>query len=72
MFLASGEVQDEALKKSIEVAETDKLKAKLAACMEEMENGKSFSQAAYSQSLYDSISNRLLIPAERRDRKSVV
>ena len=30
-----------------------------------MQEGKSFSQAAYSQSLYDSISNRLLIPAER-------
>lgn len=65
MFLASGELQDEALKKSVEVAETGELRSKLGKCMEEMKEGKSFSQAACSQSLYDSISNRLLIPAER-------
>lgn len=65
MFLASGELQDEALKKSIAITETDALKEKLQRCAAEMEEGKSFSQAAYSQNLYDSISNRLLIPAER-------
>ena len=65
MFLASGEMQDEALKKSVDVAETPELKAKLQLCLEDMQEGKSFSQSAYAQSLYDSISNRLLIPAER-------
>lgn len=65
MFLASGELQDEALKKSISITETAPLKAKLEKCVAEMEEGKSFSQAAYANSLYDSISNRLLIPAER-------
>ena len=65
MFLASGEMQDEALKKSIGITQTQALKDKLEKCEEEMAEGKSFSQAAYSQELYDPISNRLLIPAER-------
>ena len=65
MFIASGEMQDEAVKKSIPVAETDGLKNKLETCITRMEEGQSFSQAAGEVKLYDSINNRMLIPAER-------
>ena len=65
MFLSSGEMQDEALKKSMTVAESEGLRAKLARCVEKMEGGLSFSQTAFEEKLYDPINNRMLIPAER-------
>lgn len=65
MFIASGEMQDEAVKKSLAVAETDGLKNKLETCITRMDEGQSFSQAAGEVKLYDSINNRMLIPAER-------
>ncbi|MGI5873995.1 MAG: type II secretion system F family protein [Bacillota bacterium] len=65
MFIASGELQDEAVKKSAAITETKALREKLGRCVSRMDEGSSFSQAAYGESLYDSISNRLLIPAER-------
>ena len=66
MFIASGEMQDNAVRKSMAVAETDRLKKKLEGCVTKMESGLSFSQAAGEEKLYDSINNRMLIPAERR------
>ena len=65
MFISSGEMQDEALKKSLPVVETAALKEKLERCIEKMEQGMSFSQTAYEEKLYDPINNRMLIPAER-------
>ena len=65
MFISGGEMQDEALKKSIPVTETESLKAKLERCAEKMEGGLSFSQAACDEKLYDPINNRMLVPAER-------
>ena len=65
MFISGGEMQDEALKKSLSVVEGDELKAKLERMIEEMDKGDSFSQAACTESLYDSVNNRMLIPAER-------
>ena len=65
MFISGGEMQDEAIKKSAEVAEPFALKEKLNRCIEKMESGKSFSQAAYEEKLYDPVNNRMLIPAER-------
>ncbi|MDO4869889.1 MAG: type II secretion system F family protein [Bacillota bacterium] len=65
MFISSGEMQDEALKKSLVVAESDNLKNKLNRCVEKMASGLSFSQAACEEKLYDPINNRMLIPAER-------
>ena len=65
MFIASGSLQDEALKRAAEATETEELKAKLEACCTDMEEGQSFSQAAYGRGLYDPVSSRLLIPAER-------
>ena len=65
MFISSGEMQEEALKKSLPVVETPALKEKLERCLEKMDQGMSFSQTAYEEKLYDSINNRMLIPAER-------
>ncbi|MBR1780603.1 MAG: type II secretion system F family protein [Oscillospiraceae bacterium] len=65
MFLSSGEMQDEALKKSMTVAQGEGLRAKLARCVEKMDAGMSFSQTAYEEKLYDPVNNRMLIPAER-------
>ena len=65
MFISSGEMQDEAIAKSLPVAETDGLKKKLNNCIEKMRTGLSFSQAASEEKLYDPINNRMLIPAER-------
>ena len=65
MFISSGEMQDEALKKSLTVAESPGLKAKLTRCIEKMESGLSFSQVACEEKLYNPINNRMLIPAER-------
>ena len=65
MFISSGEMQDEALKKSMPVTETAPLREKLGRCVEKMTQGLSFSQTAYEERLYDPINNRMLIPAER-------
>ena len=65
MFISSGEMQDEALKKSLPVVESAALKEKLERCIAKMEQGMSFSQTAYEEKLYDPINNRMLIPAER-------
>jgi len=65
MFISSGEMQDEALKKSLPVVETAALREKLERCISKMEQGLSFSQTAYEEKLYDPINNRMLIPAER-------
>ena len=65
MFISGGEMQDEALKKSVDVVEGSTLKEKLARCSEKMENGLSFSQTCYEEKLFDPVNNRMLIPAER-------
>ena len=65
MFVAGGEMQDEAVKKSVDIVEDPRLKSKLESCCEKMSQGLSFSQAAFEESLYDPINNRMLIPAER-------
>ena len=65
MFISGGEMQDEALKKSMSVVEGDALKTKLKKCANKMDAGDSFSQAACDEQLYDPVNNRMLIPAER-------
>ena len=65
MFIASGEMQDEALKKSLTVVQTAPVREKLERCVRKMEEGKSFSQVCYEEKVYDPINNRMLIPAER-------
>ena len=65
MFIAGGEMQDDAMKKSIEIVKGPELKEKLKRCMKEMDAGSSFAQAACDEKIYDPINNRMLLPAER-------
>ena len=65
MFISSGEMQEEALKKSMTVVESENLMSKLKRCSDKLDSGKSFSQVAYEEKLYDQINNRMLMPAER-------
>ena len=65
MFISGGEMQDEALKKSMTVVETKKVRGKAERVLALMEAGDSFSQASYKEKLYDPVNNRMLIPAER-------
>ena len=65
MFISGGEMQDEALKKSLPVVEGAALREKLSRCIDKMDEGRSFSQVACDEKLYDPVNNRMLIPAER-------
>lgn len=65
MFISTGELQDDALKKSLPAVETEALREKIEKCIALTEEGQSFSQAAGEVKLYDPINNRMLIPAER-------
>ena len=65
MFISTGSMHDEALKKSLPIIEEGELRAKLEQCVSATESGSSFAQAACDVKLYDSINNRMLIPAER-------
>ncbi len=65
MFISGGEMQDEALKKSLTVVSGSGLRAKLERCIKRMDAGETFSQAACGEELYDPVNNRMLIPAER-------
>ena len=65
MFISGGEMQDEALKKSMPVVEGEALRSKLERMIGKMDAGDSFSQAACDEKLYDPVNNRMLIPAER-------
>ena len=65
MYLSSGQMQEESFKKSMDVAETEDLRKTLELCYQDMVAGKSFSQAVNAHHLYDAVSSRLLIPAER-------
>ena len=52
-FLASGEMQDEAVLSSIPMVGDEKLEEKLRALVRRMEKGHSFSQAAYEEDLFE-------------------
>ena len=65
VFLASGEMQDEAMLNSIPMAEYEPTEEKLKACARRMEEGIGFAQAANEMNLYEPIYGRMLIPGER-------
>ena len=72
MFMASGSMQDDAVKKSIPVVEASSLKEKIERCSAHMDGGMSFSQAARDENLYEPSVGRLLVPAERSGKLDVV
>ena len=64
-MFSSGEMRDEAVRRSMPVVESEELKGKLNDILGQMSQGKTFSQAAYDQKLFDHVNGRMLIPAER-------
>ena len=64
-FLASGEMQDEAVQKSIPMTDCAPVEAKLHKCVERMEEGHSIAQAAYDEELFEPVYGRMLLAGER-------
>lgn len=64
-FLASGELQDEAMSKSIPMTECPPVEEKLKRCMARMEEGHSIAQAAYDEELFEPVYGRMLLAGER-------
>lgn len=64
-FLASGEMQDEAVMQSIPMVDCKPVEEKLQKCMERMEEGHSIAQAAYDEELFEPVYGRMLLAGER-------
>ena len=65
LFLASGEMQDMAVLNSIEMTDYVPVQEKLKRCLTHMDEGHSFSQAAYTEELFEPIYGRMLLAGER-------
>ena len=64
-FLASGEMQDEAVLNSIPMADYPPVEEKLKKCVTRMEEGHSIAQAAYDENLFEPVYGRMLLAGER-------
>ena len=64
-FLASGEMQDEAVQQSIPMTDCAPVEEKLSRCAARMEEGHSIAQAAYDESLFEPVYGRMLLAGER-------
>ena len=64
-FLASGEMQDEAVLNSIPMTDYAPLEEKLKSCARRMEEGHSIAQAAYDEELFEPVYGRMLLAGER-------
>ncbi|MBR3402899.1 MAG: type II secretion system F family protein [Parasporobacterium sp.] len=64
-FLASGEMQDEAVLSSIPMTDCAPVEEKLKRCALRMEEGHSIAQAAYDEDLFEPVYGRMLLAGER-------
>ncbi|MBQ9032411.1 MAG: type II secretion system F family protein [Parasporobacterium sp.] len=64
-FLASGEMQDEAVLSSIPMTDCRPVEEKLKKCALRMEEGHSIAQAAYDEELFEPVYGRMLLAGER-------
>ena len=64
-FLASGEMQDEAVLASIPMADSALLEKKLRNVSARMKEGHSIAQAAYDEELFEPVYGRMLLAGER-------
>lgn len=64
-FLASGEMQDEAVLSSIPMTDCKPVEEKLKQCVLRMEEGHSIAQAAYDVGLFEPVYGRMLLAGER-------
>ena len=64
-FLASGEMQDEAVLSSIPMTDYAPVEKQLKSCALRMEEGHSIAQAAYDEGLFEPVYGRMLLAGER-------
>ena len=64
-FLASGEMQDEAVLNSLPMTDCAPVEEKLKACVRRMEEGHSIAQAAWDEELFEPVYGRMLLAGER-------
>ena len=64
-FIASGEMQDEAVLNSIPMTDCAAVESKLKKCVLRMEEGHSIAQAAYDEALFEPVYGRMLLAGER-------
>ena len=64
-FLASGEMQDEAVLRSLPMTDCGPVEEKLRSCVRRMEEGHSIAQAAYDEELFEPVYGRMLLAGER-------
>ncbi len=64
-FIASGEMQDEAVLNSIPMTDCALVEEKLKRCVRRMEEGHSIAQAAYDEQLFEPVYGRMLLAGER-------
>ena len=64
-FLASGEMQDEAVLNSLPMTDCEPVEEKLKRCVIRMEQGHSIAQAAYDEDLFEPVYGRMLLAGER-------
>ena len=64
-FLASGEMQDEAMANSLPMTACAPVEEKLHRCMDRMAEGHSIAQSAYDESLFEPVYGRMLLAGER-------
>ena len=64
-FLSSGEMQDEAVLKSLPMVAYAPVEEKLKKCVLRMEEGHSIAQAAYDEGLFEPVYGRMLLAGER-------
>ena len=71
-FLASGELQDNAVSKSIPMTDCAPVEKKLQRCLERMEEGHGFAQAAHEENLFEPVYGRMLLAGERSGKQEEV
>lgn len=64
-FLASGEMQDIAVRNSMEMVDYAPVEEKLKKCLVHMDEGHSLAQAAYDENLLEPVYGRMLLAGER-------
>ena len=65
VFIASGEMQDDAVRSSIPMTDCAGVEEKLQRCLNEMDEGHSIAQAAFDQALFEPVYGRMLLAGER-------
>lgn len=72
-YLASGEMQDEAVANSLPMTDCEAVEEKIKKSMQHMQEGHSFAQASYNEELFEPVYGRMLLAGERSgDMESVL